>query len=215
MSTRAKTEIRYTALPEPWPGRKIERPATHRFRVVTWSQIEKVLQRELSQVGATDVELALDIRNPGYFRQDGGIRADARPATPAVVLSFTDKQGNRLTFPCATYGDWTVNVYAIALSLENLRAVDRYGVTQGDAQYVGFKALPAGVPEKMSVQAAAAILSGESRVEAPAIEQFKMVFESAAKLAQRKAHPDNGGTDDRFAQVQEAIAVLEARHRNG
>jgi hypothetical protein len=41
--------------------------------------------------------------------------------------------------------DWQHNVRAIALGLEALRKVDRYGITRRGEQYAGWKALPAGI----------------------------------------------------------------------
>jgi hypothetical protein len=40
---------------------------------------------------------------------------------------------------------WQNNVRAIALALEALRKVDRYGVTRGNEQYTGFRALGSGI----------------------------------------------------------------------
>lgn len=49
----------------------------------------------------------------------------------------------RLVFATDAYALWEHNVRAIALTLEALRAVDRYGTT-GGRQYAGFRQLQAG-----------------------------------------------------------------------
>ncbi len=51
--------------------------------------------------------------------------------------------GDVYRFPCDRFKHWDDNLRAISLTLERMRAVDRYGVTLNKQQYAGFKALPA------------------------------------------------------------------------
>jgi hypothetical protein len=203
---------RYVALPDVWPGK--QRPVGHRRQQsrfkIRWTDVEKDLAREISHLGGKDVTLAVDSKNPGDFRQDGMLRADARPG-PAVILSFTDRNGIRLQFPCDTYSWWQDNVSAIARALEALRMVDRYGVTQGDKQYVGFKALPASTtPNAMTPETAAEELAKHSPFPAYLIISEPTVRAEAIKTAKRKSHPDAGGDEEAFKRVIEAAVVLDA-----
>jgi hypothetical protein len=120
----------------------------------------------------------------------------------------------RLTFPCDTYADWQTNVYAIAKSLESLRAVDRYGVTQGDAQYVGFKALPSGggSAPAMTAEQAADIIAEHSELPAHVILQEPAVARVAIRTAKRSAHPDAGGEPGAFERVTDAATLIERLH---
>lgn len=97
-----------------------------------------LLASELKAVKAKNAVLQLHIEN-------GGLRADGLPKialpSPEVVLSF-ETDDRAVSMPCDTYTDWRDNVRAIALPLDSLRAVDRYGVTQNGEQYVGWAALP-------------------------------------------------------------------------
>ncbi len=87
--------------------------------------------------------LQIDIREQA-LRLDGGLRANARPVDfPGVRISFESKHGP-LTYATDTHEFWQHNVRGIALGLQALRAVDRYGVTKRGEQYTGWKALPAG-----------------------------------------------------------------------
>jgi hypothetical protein len=203
---------RYVALPAKWPGRKRAagwRPKRSPFKGHNWSRIEKEVLEEIARINGRDVTIALDIRNPGHFRPDGGIRADARPVTSAVVVSFTRPDGRRLVFPCDAYAFWQDNVWAVRLSLEALRAVDRHGVTAGDQQYEGFAALPSGGNGKMSEEAARTLLAELSGFEESALA-FPSVFAIAVQRARSKAHPDVGGSTDGFQKLEEAIGVLGA-----
>lgn len=210
-----KIPYRYVTLPKVWPGK--QRPSDFRrivgpFKVTTWTPVERLLTSELAKLGAKDVVLAIDLPNPAHWNMQGNPRADARAATPAVIVSFTNRDGVRLTFPCDTYSDWQTNVYAIAKSLENLRAVDRYGVTQGDAQYVGFRALPPGggaTVQTLTAEEAAEIIAKHSELPAHVILAEPSVARVAIRSAKRAAHPDAGGEPGEFELVADAAAVLD------
>jgi hypothetical protein len=208
--------IRYVALPPKWPGRT--RPSFWKakrspFKGHNWSRIEQELQAEVGRINGRDLTIAIDLRNPGHFRMDGGIRADARPVTSRIVVSFSRPDGRRLTFPCDAYAFWQDNVWAVRLSLEALRAVDRHGVTAGDQQYEGFAALPAaGGSSAMTVDQAYAIVAELSGFESQALA-FPSVFAQAVKIARSKAHPDSGGTDEKFQKLGQAIQVIGERDK--
>lgn len=113
------------------------------FRI-GYSDRLSLLESELAKLGAKEIVIqaqfeAKDIRN------DGWPRSSARPKGPAVVLSFQSKHGP-LSYPCDSYDAWEDNLYAIALALEALRAVDRYGVTKRAEQYKGWAQLPPAKP---------------------------------------------------------------------
>jgi hypothetical protein len=210
----AALDYKYTSLPRQWPGKQRPPGFTRKrspFKII-WTNTEKMLAKEIEHLGGKDVTIAVDIRNPGFFRADGMLRADARPMSPAVIISFTTREGVRLTFPCDTFAFWQDNVHAITLSLESLRRVDRYGVTQGDQQYVGFKALAAGGPRKMTVEEAAEVVAEFCPFPANLIASEPSVAIEGVKMARRKAHPDSGGSEDAFKRVQEASEIVEGFH---
>jgi hypothetical protein len=122
----------------------------------------RLLERELRQVGAIDPVAISESR----FTLEGRPYAQAIPEHPGVIVSFRKRvirpSGERvevpLSFPCNTYSTWEANLRAIAIALEDLRRIDRYGVSQGTEQYLGFKALPPPGPDHpavMTVDAAA------------------------------------------------------------
>lgn len=169
-----------------------------------WNDTLDKLEKELSSLGARDIVVQAgftlaDVRNDGWPR--GG----RRPSHPAVVLTFRDKSGNSLSFPCDTYNDHEDNLRAIALSLEALRAVNRYGVTKGHEQYKGFAQLPAANPN--SIRNAALLFF--SQTTGWTNSQIVSDPNGAYRLASRACHPDLGGNQEVFVKLQEHWKVLQ------
>lgn len=188
-----------------------------------YSDTLDLLDRELFHISAQSpviIQTYLDERD---IRLDGLPRSDARvPSNPAVIISFKrrvkyDPQLKRdiyedLSFPCDTFTTWKDNLRAIALALEALRKVDRYGVTKNGEQYRGWKALP---PQAINdfedkYQAAKFIFQySQMKIEVNRIVAFREDFETAYKQAARKLHPDAGGSHDAFLKLQRAAEVLK------
>lgn len=207
--------IRFVPLPRQWPGRQRPqgwKPTPSRFKGHAWGKVERELLAELERLRAKDITIALDLHGPGNIREDGGLRADARPVTSRVVLSFVrGDAGMRLTFPCDSFSSWEDNLWAIRLTLEHLRAIDRYGVTQGDQQYVGFTALASGKPASMSLDDALLVLATHG--EADSVDLLTApdwLVDAVQKRARAATHPDTGGREEQFKDVEEAIRLVAA-----
>jgi len=184
-------------------------------RGAPWSRIVKDLERELRHLDAEDVVLRMDVQ-PYQIRNDGQVKADARPASSAVMLEFkaTAIDGHpRLIYKCDVFRDWQSNVYAIAKSLEALRLVDRYEVTTAGEQYAGFKQIGATSTTTISAEAAAAILSeitGQGRGEITASAD---IAKDAVRRAISFTHPDrNNGDRTAYDRVDAARSVLSSHH---
>ncbi|MDX2147589.1 MAG: hypothetical protein SFZ23_08715 [Planctomycetota bacterium] len=181
----------------------------------TWTNTLNVLEREMKHLKASDivVELALtsdDIRN------DGWPRSSARPQHPGVRISWRSKTFGDMCRTCNTFDFWEHNIRAIALTLELLRRVERYGAIAGAEVYAGFKALPAG--EFATKQDAARTLL-QFVYDPPTITaaQIQSVIDDAAtrrevfRAAAARAHPDrSGGSQERMSRVNRARDFLEA-----
>ncbi len=206
---------RVVELPPVWPGKRTAYRKRAPFKT-QWARTMKLLARELKLLGARKVEMALGIR-PGDLRQDGMLRADARPK-PAVIVSFLDRDGQRQAYPCDTFAWWQDNVYAIGIVLEDLRRAERYGV-QSALLRAGFKALPAAgntTTTLTATQAAALVsrlaLNGDGTVTTEPPEALGSVDRARQlyRMAQSKTHPDAGGSNQDWTLLQEARRVLAA-----
>lgn len=153
-----------------------------------WTDTKELLERELEKLGARSavIELALTDRE---IRLDGWPRGGARPSHPGVVISFDSKHGP-LRYGTDAFPHWQANVRAIALGLEALRKVERYGIGKRGEQYQGWRQLTAG--PAMSATEAQELLDDYG----------------GEKAALRATHPDTGGSDEDFQKVQAARETL-------
>jgi hypothetical protein len=100
---------------------------------------------------------------------------------------------------------------AIALGLEALRKVERYGMGSGAEQYVGFQALPPATPmgQAMTVEVALDLLSSEGGMSASGFGEDGWVVK-AFRAAAARHHPDRGGDPTMFRRIVEARDLLAA-----
>lgn len=199
-----------------WPGEVTPdwKRTRSPFKTI-WTKVMQSLEREVRMLGGKQVLLRLDISDRD-IRNDGMLRADARPRSPAVIVEFTAgrlKGSPRLLYRCDRFRYWQDNVSAIARGLEALRLVDRYGVTPTGEQYAGFKALPSGTAPTMTTEAAAAIISEHSQFDAAAILKHADYAKSAVRKAIHETHPDrNEGRRENYDSVETARRVLSSHH---
>jgi hypothetical protein len=201
--------VRYEYRPRgPWVGPVTKNRASGRRFSAPWQSTLDLLARETEQLGARLVVLQVDLA-AGDLRLDGMLRANARVYSPGVRISFDSRHGP-LTYATDAYDDWRANVRAIALSLEALRAVDRYGVSRHGEQYTGWAALPAGAPAgQMSADDAARLLAAYSGQPATEILGSAEKRERAYRRAALQLHPDRGGDPDAFARLASARDLLD------
>jgi hypothetical protein len=170
----------------------------------SWTSTRELLARELRQLHARNVILEVDVL-PGQIRLDGELYAAAKVQSPAVRLHFDTNDGH-VSFPADRFTGWQDNVRAIALAMEALRKIERYGIGRGDEQYSGFLQLEAG-------QGVA--LGGMARDQAErALAEWGGPFESPAGMrvayrrARAAAHPDRSGDRSAWELVENAARVL-------
>lgn len=191
-----------------WPGTPTPnyRQRSAPFRA-PYARTLDLLEAELKHLNAKDVLIQAYFQRED-IRNDGWPRSNARkPERPGVILTFDVRKGGNavaMSFPCDTFNGWEDNLRAIALSLEALRKVDRYGVTRNNEQYRGFAALPAADPNLKRTEAVAFI----SRVTGIALGDVTRDIEGAYRTAARKLHPDSGGRHEDFVVLQRYMEAL-------
>ncbi len=172
-----------------------------------WADTLDLLDREAHFLGADLVVLQIDVTESD-LRRDGLIRANASIAFPGVRV-FLDTRVGPLTFATDAYQHWQANVRAVALGLEALRKVDRYGITKKGEQYRGWQALPPAGNGRMTPEEAADLLAGAgSGWTAGELLGDPDAVRRAHRAAARVHHPDVGGDGELFARINAARDVL-------
>ncbi|WVX88099.1 DnaJ-like chaperonin [Gordonia phage LitninMcQueen] len=175
----------------------------------SWSDTLELLSRELRAINAKNIVLQVAMQESD-FRIDGYPRAQAKAAHPGVILSLESTVGP-LSWPCDTFTTWQDNIRGIALSMEALRKVDRYGVTKRGEQYRGWRQLgsTASAPTKFGTTEAALDFLGD--LLGIDIVNTDLDIRVIYRRAQAAAHPDRHKNDRTvWDQVEAAGEVLRA-----
>jgi hypothetical protein len=187
-----------TAYPLQWPAGWERTPRAR----IHWSRFEKpsmekaasevFKQLRMMGVGNWNIIISTNIK----VRADGiPYSAQKQPDDKGVAVYFKRKNKD-VVFAADGYDRVEDNVWAIAKSLEALRAIERYGVAQVmDRAFSGFAALP----EKASSRLWYDVLGIDGHASTEAV---LAKYKQLAKLL----HPDqNGGASEGFHELQTAM----------
>lgn len=192
-----------------WPGALSRTRRYAPFRASLAATLD-LLDREIRELTDTraqrdSAELLVAIPAGVLWRQDGRPRAHAVAEHPGVIFAIDSKHGH-LSYPCDTFTTWQDNLRAVALALEALRKVDRYGVTKRGEQYRGFLALEA-TAAPAGFSSASEALDFIENVAGYGPASMSSVA-TVLRRAQRESHPDTGGDSATFQRVSLAEAKL-------
>lgn len=207
-----------------WIGAETKSPKRSQFKS-TYKKTKELLENELWQftVVWSSVQLEMFIHAED-LRQDGELRANAKPYKPGVALSFTiitrrlrnretgeiRNETKTLSYPCDTFDDWRDNLRAIALSLEKLRAVSRYGVFKYE-DMIERLALPSADGKLATIDLAYQFLAEHSGENISKMQTDTAVLNQAYLTCLHKFHPDKGGDKELFLRLQEFRQILGIR----
>jgi len=166
-----------------WPGEPTA-PEDQRYSPfkATEASTWRLLKRELAMLGSENIVIQAYLRE-NQIRIDGWPKNGARPSSPGVVVAFDSKFGP-LKYATDTFNHYLANLRAIALGLEALRKVDRYGITKRGEQYTGWKQIESG-------SAATDLRRGRELISE----------HGGVKAALKAAHPDAGGDEADFKAI--------------
>lgn len=221
-----------------WPGELTADRKPTPFEA-GWSATLDLLEREVAFLTHTntryaEAEAVVQLALPeGAIRQDGQLaKGRSAPDHPGVILTIDTPDKGPLRFSCdrfaprfyrETLNGWQSNLRAIALGLEALRKVERYGLGTGAEQYTGFQALPPGVPmpaAKMTAEQAARWLIRQAfGTDDDHLVELVLTLPdyqlNVIRHVAKATHPDNGGDPADFRKLNDARAVLGDHSRSG
>lgn len=133
------------------------------------------------------------------LRRDGlPLASQRQPEDPGVAIYFTYKK-RQMCFACDRWKKVEDNMQAVAKTIDALRGVARWGTgDMMEAAFTGFTALPP--PGQTSARGWREVL-GFPPGSHPAYSDV----DAAYKRLRSTAHPDKGGTHERFMEVQTAF----------
>lgn len=158
-------------------------------------------------------------------RNDGMPMASASPhgKDPGVAVYWAVRKRGRgavpYVMPCDTYDAIADNLHAIALSVEAMRSLDRWGAVKLEQAFAGFAALPPGAGTGAPAQPPWREViggywpEGEGELEG---EELLALVKQRYRKAMEKAHPDKGeGDPDLAVRLNVAMEAAEAELGGG
>jgi hypothetical protein len=159
------------------------------------------LTRELDLLHAWPFE-ARTVSMNVPLRRDGTPRMDGRePDDPGVAVYFKLHDKERV-LACDKWDRVADNIAAIAAHIDAIRRQERYGVGTIEQAFAGYSALPPPGSTARPAQPWHEVLGLRAHAT---VEEAEIEYRRRAKVA----HPDNGGSAERMAELNAAIA--EAR----
>lgn len=170
----------------------------------------KDVHRELDRMVGTSF---VSITSMLPTRHDGLPYSDGRVDQPGVAVWFVH-HGHERVLACDAWSTPGENMRAIALTLDALRGMERWGVAEAvERAFAGFAALPAGgdtapeqppAPKKRPWRE---VIGGAWPELEPA--ELLVLAKARHRRAIATAHPDAGGDHDRAAELNAALAEAE------
>ena len=180
------------AFPLDWPdGRERAKFRTTSKFKVSFTAARDHLYNEIELMGGKRAILSSNLE----LRFDGLPKAgQANPTDPGVAVYFEYK-GKPMVFVCARYSRVWENIRSIGLTIEALRAIERYGTSDMmERAFRGFAALPERAGEWWRE-----VLGFEPGVK-PSVDDIEDRFRQLAHAA----HPDKGGDVNVWHQLVKA-----------
>lgn len=183
--------------PEGWPRTEPNRRENPRFQTTLPGALAN-LERQLRLMGGKNLVLSSNYT-----------LGASNPKDPGVVAYFewTDKPYEHpqkfiaMSIPCDRWLRIEANVQAIALTIQAMCGMERWGAKHMiKAMFTGFKLLPAG--------------NGEDWFSVLCVSRNATAAEIRASYLDlvKKHHPDTGGNHEQFVRVQKAF---ETARQNG
>lgn len=205
-----------------WPGQFTALRKTSPFSAPP-EKTYRLLREEVDKLQKRWSDIVIQVAIPeDEFKVDGTPKVRAWHRHPGVIVSFESMHGP-LRYWTDVFQGWADNLRAIALGLEALRKIDRYGLGSRGEQYTGWKAIGSGIPMGAasgwaSAEDAARCLLNAAGLSGTAIEVEIMLDasdprQSVYRAACKAHHPDVGGDHAQFVRIKSAYDYLEGLAR--
>jgi hypothetical protein len=180
-----------------WPVGWIVTPASERISMKSWrmpfARIRDSVFRELERFGADEVILSTNLP---LNRAGLPYSPDALLEQPGAAVYFSWKK-RMMCLACDRYLSVGHNLKAIAMTIEAIRGIERWGASQMmERAFSGFAQLP----ESVAKDWRDVLQFGKST-------PTKTMIEDRFRALARARHPDAGGTREEFEELVKAKAA--------
>lgn len=187
--------------PLQWPAGKTRKqyPERSKFGERSIDAATTILREELRRLGASNMVLSSNLR----LRNDGlPYSKQAQPRDQGVAVYFTYKK-QPMCFACDRWDRIQDNIYAIAMTIEALRGIERWGSgSMVEQAFTGFVALPPPRSGSTDPWDLLGIRPGATEAE----------IDAAYREKAKKAHPDTpGGSVEAMQALNEARVAVKGR----
>lgn len=190
------------AYPLQWPlgyprNQHPERNAN--FKQPDFGRVRDAVIRELQLLNAGDIVISSNIP----VKRDGMPYADflRRVIHDKGIAVYFMLDNQQRVLCCDAWDRLEDNMHAIKLTIEAIRGMDRWQVSQIlDRVFSGFKELPESTATAKNIWSTLGLTSKPSNVEA---------VHTAYKTLAKKLHPDMGGSAAAFAELAEAYRLAK------
>jgi hypothetical protein len=178
--------------PKGWPKTELnKREAGNHFKNVTLASALNGLKDEVRRLDGKNVVLSSNYTLGNESPKESG------------VVAYFEYNGSQVAIPCDRWKRIEINVRAIALAIEAMRGMERWGAKHMiAAMFSGFTALP----EKTGPSCWDVLGISSDATE----DQILNAYRSKAK----KAHPDQGGSSEAFNALSQAKDIALATRRS-
>lgn len=163
------------------------------LRKIRADEAERVLLSELGRLGAERVAISTN----RHYKKDGALRTDRLPPTDVGVAVYFTLKGQKRVLACDKWDRIADNIYAVAMTIEAQRGIERWGSVTTEQAFDGYAALP----EKTQPTCWEILGIGAFPENVPLEGRENVVLDAYRRKA-RETHPDNpNGSHEKFSAV--------------
>lgn len=152
--------------------------------------------KELGRLGVGEYNVIISSNIP--LRLDGQPRSDQGSIRDPGVAVYFKLKGKDTVLACDKWAHVEDNIWSIAKHIEAMRGQARWGVGNLEKQFAGYTAIMSGREIRPWWEV---LQVGETT-------GVNIVTDSFRSLA-KKYHPDNGGSSEQMAELNEAFATFK------
>jgi hypothetical protein len=179
--------------PAGWP--RVSYPKRSGFGKYTFERSRQDVLRQLRLLRASDIIISSNLK----LRQDGYPYSQQRQPEDAGIAVYFKLNDEDQCIPCDKWWTAEENLRAISKTIDAIRGLERWGAKEMvNAAFRGFKALPA---QGDSTPSAQRLWFDVLEVSPNASWE---VIEAVYRKLLHKVHPDKGGSQREFMELQAA-----------